>query len=104
VSYGVEAGLNLKTFMKNGKYLDFVPFVRYEYYNPQEKVIVDANNLKGADDRLKTQMWVAGLNYRPIPNIIIKADYTVRRIGNGKYKSENEFGLGVAYVGWFLKH
>ena len=103
VSYGVEAGVNLKAFMKNPKYLDFVPFFRYEYYNPQEKVIVDANNLKGADLRLKTQMWVAGLNYRPIPNLVIKADYTNRRIGNGQYKSENEFAIGVAFIGWFLQ-
>ena len=103
VSYGVEAGMNLKAFMKNPKYLDFVPFFRYEYYNPQEKVIVDANNLKGADLRLKTQMWVAGLNYRPIPNLVIKADYTNRRIGNGQYKSENEFAIGVAFIGWFLQ-
>ena len=102
VSYGVEAGLNLKAFMKNPKYLDITPFFRYEYYNPQEKVIMDANNLKDADMRLKTQMWVAGLNYRPLPNIVIKADYTSRRIGNGQYKSENEFAIGVAFIGWFL--
>ena len=103
VSYGVETGVNLKAFIKNAKYLDFIPFFRYEYYNPQEKVIMDANNLKGADLRLKTQMWVAGLNYRPIPNLVIKADYTNRRIGNGQYKSENEFALGVAFIGWFLQ-
>ena len=59
--------------------------------------------MKDADNRLKTQMWVAGLNYRPLPNLVIKADYTSRRIGNGLYKSENEFALGVAFVGWFLK-
>jgi hypothetical protein len=53
--------------------------------------------------RLKTQMWVAGLNYRPLPNLVIKADYTNRRIGNGQYKSENEFAIGVAFIGWFLQ-
>ena len=87
----------------NAKMPDLVPFVRFEYYNPQEKVIVDANNLKDADLRLKTSMWVAGLNYRPLPGIIVKSDYTKRRIGDGQYKSENEFALGVAFVGWFLQ-
>jgi hypothetical protein len=51
--------------------------------------------------RLKTSMWTFGVNYRPIPYIIIKADYTTRRIGGGKYNSENEFALGVAFTGWF---
>ncbi len=102
VSYGAEAGLRLKGMVNNTKMPDLIPFARFEYYNPQEKVVVDASNLKGADSRLKTQMWVAGLNYRPLPNIIVKADYTKRRIGDGKYKSENEFAVGVAFVGWFL--
>ena len=103
VSYGLEAGLSVKNLAHCRKMPDIIPFFRYEYYNPQEKVIVDANNLKGADDRLKTQMWVAGLNYRPLPNLVLKADYTNRRIGNGQYKSENEFALGVAFIGWFLQ-
>lgn len=103
VSYGAEAGIHVKGFVRNPKWWDITPFFRYEYYNPQEKVVVDANNLKGADDRLKTHMWVAGLNYRPLPYLVIKADYTHRSIGDGKYKSENEFALGVAFVGWFLK-
>ena len=89
--------------VRNAKMPDLIPFARYEYYNPQEKVVVDANNLKGADLRLKTSMWVAGLNYRPLPNLVVKADYTKRRIGDGQYKSENEFALGVAFVGWFLQ-
>ena len=55
-----------------------------------------------ADERLKTSLWTAGLNYRPIPFIIIKADYTQRRIGGGAYNSENEFALGVAFAGWFF--
>lgn len=103
VSYGIEAGLNLQGMVRNPKMPDLVPFARYEYYNPQEKVIVDANNLKGADLRLKTSMWVAGLNYRPLPYLVVKADYTKRRIGDGQYKSENEFALGVAFVGWFVQ-
>lgn len=103
VSYGAEAGLRLKGMVRNAKMPDLIPFARYEYYNPQEKVVVDANNLKDADLRLKTSMWVAGLNYRPLPNLVVKADYTKRRIGDGQYKSENEFALGVAFVGWFLQ-
>ena len=73
------------------------PFARYEYYNPQEEVIAR----QGADDREKVSMWTAGLNWKALPNLVFKADYTTRKIGSGKYNSENEFAIGVAYVGWF---
>ena len=98
VSYGIEGGVRLKGFIRAQKMPDLIPFVRYEYYNAQEK----GETSQVMDARLKTSMWTAGLNYRPIPYIIIKADYTTRRIGGGKYNSENEFALGVAFTGWFF--
>lgn len=98
VSYGGEAGLRLKGFVHNPKMPDITPFVRYEYYNPQEEV--EAPEL--ADPRFRVSMWTAGLNYKPLPFIIIKADYTTRSIGGGDYNSENEFALGVAFTGWFF--
>jgi len=101
VSYSAEAGLRLRSFFASGRMPDIVPFARYEYYNPQEKVVVDQYSSTAADQRLKTSMWVAGINYRPIPSIVIKADYTTRRIGDGKYNNENEFAIGIAYTGWF---
>lgn len=102
VSYGAEAGLRLKNMVVAYKMPDLIPFVRYEYYNPQQKVLVDTYNLKAADPRLKTSVWVAGLNYRPLPCLVVKADYTKRRIGDGNYKAENEFALAVAFTGWFV--
>lgn len=103
VSYGAEAGLRIKGFVNNGKMPDLTPFARYEYYNPQEKVITDKYNSTSADARFKTSMWVAGINYRPLPYLIIKADYTHRTIGGGKYNNENEFALGVGFVNWFIR-
>jgi len=98
VEYGAEFGIRLKSLFDNNKYLDFVPFARYEYYNTQEEV---KNGVP--DDRLKTSMWVVGLNYKPLPYLVIKADYTNRTIGKGKYRNENEFAIGIAYVNWFYK-
>lgn len=98
VSYGAEAGLRMKGLVAHPQMPDLTPFVRYEYYNAQEKV--DAP--KVADDRLKTSMWIAGLNYRPLPYLVVKADYTMRRIGGGAYKNENEFALGIAFTNWFI--
>lgn len=99
VDYGGEIGLRMKSFFKgNTKYLDFTPFARYEYYNTQQGI---KNAV--ADDRLKVSMWVAGINYKPLPYLIVKADYTHRTIGGGKYNSENEFAVGVAFINWFWK-
>ena len=79
------------------KFPSLWPFARYEYYNPQQEVVTR----QAADEREKVSMWTAGLNWRALPNLVFKADYTTRRIGGGKYNNENEFALGVAYVGWF---
>ena len=81
------------------------PFVRYEYYNPQEK----GESGQTMEKRCQVSMWTAGLNWFALPNLVVKADYTTRQIGTGKVfgtsplNSENEFAIGIAYVGWFFK-
>lgn len=96
VSYAGEAGLRLRSLFGHHS-PDLIPFVRYEYYNPQQKV----EGAQVAEARLKTSMWVAGLNYRVGNGIVLKADYTTRRIGDGKYNSENELAVGIAFNTWF---
>lgn len=98
VSYGAEVGFNLRSVCKDNKKVPVIyPFARYEYYNPQQEVLAPNT----AEIRNKVSMWTAGVNWFALPNLVVKADYTTRRIGDGKYTSENEFSLGVAYVGWF---
>ena len=104
VAVGGEVGLNLKGIFNGGsKFPVVLPFFRYEYYNPQQEVIVDDLNATPAEERNKVSMIVAGLNWRPIPNLVVKADYTTRSIGGGKYNSENEFAVGIAWTGWFYQ-
>ena len=61
------------------------------------------------DVRTQVSKWTAGLNWYALPNLVVKADYTTRQIGTQKvfgttkYNSENEFALGIAYIGWFVK-
>lgn len=100
VSYGGEVGINLRSIFKdNPKVPVIYPFARYDYYNPQEKA--DPKGKDAMDLRNKVSKWTAGVNWYALPNLVVKADYTTRRIGGGKYNSENEFSLAVAYVGWF---
>ena len=98
IACGGEAGLRLKGFCVSEKMPDIIPFVRYEYYNSQEEVT--APNV--ADARCKVSVWTMGANWRALPNLVVKADYTTRSIGGGDYNSENEFAVGVAWAAWFL--
>ena len=106
VSYNAEVGLNLKNIVGGSKNFPVIyPFAQYEYYNSQEK----GEGMDVMDARCQVSKWNFGLNWRALPNLVVKADYTTRQIGTakvfgtGSYNSENEFGIGIAYIGWFFK-
>lgn len=106
MAYGAEVGVNLKTIFGNKEKMPTIyPFVRYDYYNPQQ----GGDKNQTMDLRCQVSKWTAGINWYALPNLVVKADYTTRQIGTQKvfgttkYNSENEFALGVAYVGWFFK-
>ncbi|MCH5232099.1 MAG: hypothetical protein J1E78_00570 [Muribaculaceae bacterium] len=105
LSYGAEAGFNIGKVFKIKKFPTLYPFVRYEYYNPQYR----GQSTQVMDKRLEVSQWQAGINWYALKNLVVKADYTTRQIGTqrmfgGKtpYNSENEFSIGVAYIGWFI--
>ncbi len=98
LSYGAEAGLNLRRIVR-ADMPDITPFCRYEHYDPQRSV----EGSYTPDPRLKTDMWTAGINWRALPTLVVKADYTTRRIGSGRYHRENELAVGVAFTDWFAK-
>ena len=106
VTYSAEAGVNLKSFFPQVKnFPAIVPFAHYEYYNPQEK----GETGSVMENRCQVSLWTAGINWRALPNLVVKADYTTRQIGTnkvfgtGRFNSENEFAIGVAYIGWFTR-
>lgn len=106
LSYGAEIGFNFGNTFRIAGCPTIVPFARYEYFNPQKVV----EKPYTADRRLEVSKWTAGVNWFPLPNLVVKADYSTRQIGTqkvfgkGSYNSENEFSIGIAYVGWFFKH
>jgi hypothetical protein len=96
LAYGIEGGYNIKNFW---------PYVRYEYFNSQES----GDSGQTMDARCQVSKWSGGVNWRALPNLVVKADYATRQIGTrkifgtSKYNSENEFSIGLAYIGWFIK-
>ena len=71
-------------------------FGRYEQYNPY------ASNTKGtAYDYTAVKRMAVGVNYHPIPQIAIKAEYSNRFL-KSLYNNEPSVNIGIAYEGFFL--
>ena len=97
-AYGIEAGYNVfsqieKLRQSNQKmYL----FGRYEHYNPY------ASKTKNTSyDYTNVQRMAVGINYYPVKQIVVKAEYSHRFL-KSLYNNEPAINIGVAYEGWFL--
>lgn len=104
LSYGAELGINLRRLTGVEKVPVIYPFVRYEYFNPQHRVASGYT----ADNRLEVSKWTAGLNWFALPGLVVKADYSHRAVGTrsvfgrGRFNSESDVSIGIAYIGWFI--
>lgn len=98
VAAGIEAGYDVfsqvaKLHADNQK---LYVFGRYEYYNPYVR-----DSRQTAYDYTKKQRIAVGLNYYPLPQIAVKADYSCRFL-ESPYENEPSVNLGIAYEGFFL--
>ena len=97
VAAGAEVGYNIFGLiprMKADKQKFYV-FGRYDYYDSMAKM-ENSTPLEWCG----RQIVSAGFNWFPIPQIVVKADYSCR-ILDKKYNNEPSINIGVAYVGWF---
>ena len=97
-AYGIEAGYNVfsqieKLRQSNQKmYL----FGRYEHYNPY------ASKTKNTSyDYTNVQRMAVGINYYPVKQIVVKAEYSHRFL-KSQYNTEPAINIGIAYEGFFL--
>ena len=98
VAIGIEAGYDvfsqiLKLRRDNQK---LYVFGRFDYYDSQ---ITAASQT--SQEYTSRRVWTAGVNYYPIPQIAIKADYSYRKLHH-YYNNEPSINIGVAFEGWFL--
>ena len=98
IAVGLEAGYNVLSFFKKDKnqpealYL----FGRYDYYDSMFKTegsIID-------NECWERQCITAGVNYKPMKELVIKAEYS-HRIFKSQYNNENTLSIGIAYAGFF---
>lgn len=95
---GIEAGYDVFSQIKSlrEKEQELYVFGRYEQYNPY------ASNTKGTSyDYTEVKRLAVGVNYHPVPQIVIKAEYSNRFLKD-IYNNEPSVNIGVAYEGFFL--
>ena len=98
IAIGVEAGWDIfsqiNKLREDGQKLYI--FGRYDYYNPY---------MPAADqytyEYTRKQRIAAGLNYHPLPQIVVKGEYSYRFLRTG-YNNEPSISIGIAYQGYFL--
>ena len=98
VSVGIEAGYDIFSQIARlrAERQKLFVFGRYEYY---DSYIPAAN--KDQFDYTNVTRLAFGLNYHPLPQIAIKADYSTRLLKT-PYNNEPSLNLGIAYEGFFL--
>ena len=94
---GIEAGYDVFSqiaYMRAHNKKMYV-FGRYEAYNPY------ASNTKGtAYDYTAVKRMAVGVNYHPVPQVVVKAEYSNRFL-KSVYNNEPAINIGVAYEGFF---
>ena len=94
---GIEAGYNIFSqiaALRSSRQRLYL-FGRYEAYNPY------ASKTKNTSyDYTAVQRMALGVNYQPIPQIVIKGEYS-KRFLKTLYNNEPSLNIGVAYAGFF---
>lgn len=73
-------------------------FGKFNYYDSMfrtEKGIID-------NPRFEKKIWGVGLNYFPMKQIVVKAEYNSRNFAS-PINTENSILVGFAFSGWFVK-
>lgn len=71
-------------------------FGRYDYYDSMFQVVPSMTD----EPEWKRQKFTVGLNYYPIPEIVVKAEYSHRML-HKQFNDEPTVSLGIAYFGMF---
>ncbi|SEA64825.1 Phosphate-selective porin O and P [Arachidicoccus rhizosphaerae] len=105
---GIYGELSYDLLHNTGSHQQLIGFGRYEYLNLNDEI--PSNGIK--DPTLKQVHIVTGLNYFPIPNVVIKADVRITHTGPQNknliinppsvmqaYQQNNQFlNIGIGYA------
>jgi hypothetical protein len=88
----VEGAYDVLSLMANNKGHSLSPFVRYERYDTQ----ADTPELWGKNPANSRVEYTAGLTYKPIPQVALKADH--QWMLNQARTGVNQWNLGIGYI------
>lgn len=103
VATSVEAGYDILSLFNNSRN-DATPssskranerlfvFGHYEYYD---------SYIHGLNQYTQKQIFAAGVNYMPLPQICVKAEYKYRKM-KAQFNDEPAINIGICYQGFFL--
>lgn len=95
---GVEMGYDFFSLTKLRDEQKLYLFGRYDYYDSMYKVEKGIQN----NECWERHRVAFGLNYYPMKEIVIKAEYS-KRFLKSQYNDEPSFSIGVAYAGLFTR-
>jgi hypothetical protein len=96
--YYVEVGYDLFSFFAKLKEHKLYLFGHVGYYNS----MFDTETGILANARFERYIAMGGINYYPIPQVAIKAEFS-SRLFNSPYNNENTISIGVVYAGLFTR-
>jgi len=91
----VEVGYDVLQWVLEDTEQQFLPFFRYEYNNTQLRT--PSGEDFQPNDFFEDRIWTIGVNYKPIPQVVLKADYRDWNPVTGEKADTVDFGLGFVF-------
>jgi hypothetical protein len=88
----LEAAYDIMPLIKPGSEMSLEPFFRWEYLDTQNDVPLGFV----ADRAWKQRVWVPGIQFKPIPNVVLKLDY--RNVDDFANKQGDQVDIGFGLV------
>jgi hypothetical protein len=89
----VEVSYDVLQWILPGSERTLEPFFRFEYLDTQYHVPSGFT----ADRAQELQIYTAGLQFKPIPNVVLKADIRNKVAASGNAPDEVNLGIGLAF-------
>ncbi len=89
----VEVAYDVMPLLSAGTEMSLEPFFRWEYCDTQNDVTAGFV----ADRMFKQRIYVPGIQFKPIPNVVLKLDYRNVDDFAGKVGDQVDFGFGLVF-------
>ena len=97
LAIGVEAGYDVMRFLNKSTSEKLYVFGRYEYYDAMA-----SSTYRSAYEWCKTNRMAVGLNYFPMSDVVVKAEYS-KRFLKSQFNNEPSVSVAIAWSGLLMK-